>query len=183
MDSTRDLEETVANKIEEIHKLELEALRRAGVAKEKEQGLEIESTEAIRLFREATGYLLRLRELRDDLKGELQYSDQYHSERVIGYVHDYNRILRSLRENRSFENCVSGFTLIEYDEFGETYDVEIEGRKVRMRAREERSLGGTRRNVSMVDSNVGGAILPRIRRLTIDIESSVVGRCASGKRP
>jgi len=60
MDVSDDYGERIANKIESINELELEALRRAGVTKEKEQGLEIESPEVVRLFREATGYTVRL---------------------------------------------------------------------------------------------------------------------------
>lgn len=182
MDVSDDYEEKIANKIENIHELELEALRRAGVAKEKEQGLEIESTEAVRLFREATGYILRLRELREDLEAELAYDEEYHAERIIGHIDDYNRILRDLRKNPSFENSIKSFNDITYREGPNKYTINMGGRSIQMKT-QHRDAMGTRSNIPMEGSVVETAILPRLVRLTKEVENSLIGRCASGKRP
>lgn len=182
MDASDDYEEKIASKIENIHDLELEALRRAGVAKEKEQGLEIESTEAVRLFRECTGYILRLRELREDIETELSQDEYYHAERVIGHIDDYNRILRDLRDNPSFENAVSSFNKISYSSKSESYTVHMGARNIGIRTYQKTSLG-TQSNVPMEGSSVETAVLPRLSRLTKEVENSLIGRCASGKRP
>lgn len=182
MDVSDEYEEKIANKIESIHELELEALRRAGVAKEKEQGLEIESTEAVRLFREATGYILRLRELRDDIEVELARDEKYHAERIIGHIDDYNRILSNLRRNPSFENSIKSFNDISYQEGPDIYTVNMDGRKIDMKTVHTDAFGRNS-SVPMNDSNVEVAILPRLVRLTKEVENSIIGRCASGKRP
>lgn len=90
MSDRQDQEKRIVDKIEKIHQLELEALRRAGVAEEKKEGLKIESTEALRLFREATGYLLRLRDLRAEIKNQLRNEEVYHINRILGHLEDYN---------------------------------------------------------------------------------------------
>jgi hypothetical protein len=83
--------------------LKLKPLRRAGV--KKEQGLEIESTEAVRLFREATEYMLRLRELRENIEVEMRNEQYPNTERVIGHLDDYNRIIQDICRNPSFKSC------------------------------------------------------------------------------
>lgn len=190
MASSDEYEAKIANKLEEIHDLQLEALRRAGVAKEKEKGLEIESTEALRLFREATGYLLRLRELRDDLERELQESQFYHVERVVGHVEDYNRILRDIQRNDSFENAVSNFSEAACESHGKggSYRMTIQGRSVSVPSTytsTDAFTGATRQDNVPMDgtTKVENFVYPRLIRLTKDVESSLIGRCASGKRP
>jgi hypothetical protein len=184
MDVSDDYEEKIANKIQEIHQLELEALRRAGVAKEKEQGLEIESTEAVRLFREATGYILRLRELREDIEYELQYDERYHPGRILGHIDDYNRTLNDIRKNPSFENAVQSFEKITYRESGiNSYQVNIDGQPISMKSVDTKGYNSTKTNITMSGSTVETAILPRLRRLTKEVENSLIGRCTSGKRP
>jgi hypothetical protein len=81
-------EETIAEELNEIFEEHLYAMRRAGVAERKREGYKVESVEALRLFREATGYLTRLRELRNDVEDELQHARLYHAERVIGHLED-----------------------------------------------------------------------------------------------
>ena len=185
MHSSGGDEERIANTLEEIFDLQLEALRRAGVAQEKEQGLEIESTEAVRLFREATGYLLRLRELRGDIQAELQYNDHYNASHVLGHLDDYNRILDDIRDNPSFQSCISSFEGANYDS-GDSrggYRVSIEGRSQRIDSIHEQRHKAPQSNVPMEGSEVETFVLPRIIRVTKDVESSIIGRCASGKRP
>jgi hypothetical protein len=179
-----DYEEKIANKIERIHQLELEALRRAGVAKEKEQGLEIESTEAVRLFREATGYLIRLRELREDIEGELQYAEYYHAGRVVGALDDYNRILRDVRRNESFKNSVESFDPITYRESHQKYKITIENNTETIPTTYADAYTSEQKSVPMDGTtNVETFVYPRISRLTKEMETSIIGRCASGKRP
>jgi hypothetical protein len=160
-------------------------LRRAGVAKEKEQGLEIESTEAVRLFREATGYLIRLREPCDDIEGELQYAEYYHTGRVAGALDDYNRILRDIRKNESFENAVGSFNPVEYEklERRDCYRITIENNTETITTTYA-NIYTDQKNVPMDGTtNVENFVYPRISRLTKDMETSIIGRCASGKRP
>lgn len=192
-----EYEKKIANTIEEIYDLQLEALRRAGVAKEKEKGLEIESTEAVRLFREATGYLLRLQELREDVQAELQYNEYYNASHILGHLDDYNRILEDLRGNNSFKSCIDSFEGAEYSwnsARGE-YRVTIEGRsqfiadKRKPQQRSQSFMQGNQSkeqpqtNVPMEGSEVETFVLPRLSRVTKDVENSIIGRCASGKRP
>ncbi|WP_336024525.1 hypothetical protein [Halobellus salinisoli] len=194
MPPSDEYEEKIANSIEEIYDLQLEALRRAGVANEKEQGLEIESTEAVRLFREATGYLLRMRELRDDVEMELRNSQFYHIERVIGHIEDYNRILQDIRKNDSFENAIQSFNELSYGPGNKQY-ANRAGYKVTIEGRSDfvpsiyvsvDGLKGKQRqqNVPMDGTTiVENFVYPRLIRLTKDVENSLIGRCASGKRP
>lgn len=184
MDPSDEYESRLTNKIKEIHKYELEALRRAGVAKEKEQGLEIESTEAIRLFRQATGYLLRLRELRDDIEGELHGAEYYHAERVVGHLKDYNRILQDIRRKESFENAVKNFTPISYPNAkrGNGYNVTIEGQSDFVSSRSQDCWERDQDIVSMNGrTTVENFVYPRLIRLTKEVENSLIGRCESGK--
>lgn len=191
MDVSDDYEEKIANKIEDIHELEVEALRRAGVAKEKEQGLEIESTEAVRLFREATGYILRLRELREDIESLTEETSYPHTERVIGYMDDYNRILTDIRQNNSFKNCVSSFEDIKYSKQNidggrrAFYKINIEGRtesvSLNPKPVEANPIRGSKGKKG--DKTAVQMVLPRLARLTKEVENSLIGRCASGKRP
>lgn len=182
-----EYEEKIAEELREIFDEHLDAMRRAGVAERKREGYKIESTEALRLFREATGYLTRLRELREDVNAELAYSEYYHAERVIGHLEDYNRILGDVERNPSFENAVSNFESISYDTFrggGRGYKVTIEGRTGRIEATHTKRHQGTQNNVPMDGSTtVETFVYPRLTRLTKDVEHSVIGRCASGKRP
>lgn len=178
-----EYEEKIANTIEEIYDLQLEALRRAGVAKEKEKGLEIESTEAVRLFREATGYLLRLRELREDIQAELQYNEYYNAAHILGHLDDYNRILKSLEENPSFQSCVDDFDGANYEERRSGYQVEIEGLTQSIESTHNPRHQAPQTNVPMEGSEVETFVLPRLIRVTKDVENSIIGRCASGKRP
>lgn len=190
MDSD-EYEEKIAEELREIFDEHLDAMRRAGVAERKREGYKIESTEALRLFREATGYLTRLRELREDVNGELAYGEYYHAERVIGHLEDYNRILEDLERNPSLENAVSNFNPISYETFsrgGQGYKVTIEGRMGIVSAtHKEQVMGRTTRpqnNVPMDGTTtVETFVYPRLTRLTKDVEHSVIGRCASGKRP
>jgi hypothetical protein len=183
-----DYEQKAVEKIEEIHEDEIEALRRAGVAEQKREGLRIESTEAIRLFREAQGYILRLRELRESLEDELEHADYYHISRVTGNIDDYNRILRDIRDNRSFESCVESF---------ERISCSPQRSKNRYRIRIGGSSGQSEWVPGTYDDGdeeleyvpmdgttiVEMFVYPRIIRLTEDVEQSLFGRCASGKRP
>lgn len=184
MNPPDDYENKIASTLKEIHQLQLEALRRAGVAKEKEKGLEIESTEAIRLFREATGYLLRLRELRDDVEDEFHNAEYYQAERVIGHLDDYNRILQDIRRNESFENAVTGFNPPSYSKRNNGYDVMIEGQSRLVTNRSKGPLEQTRNIVPMNGkTTVENFVYPRLIRLTKEVENSLIGRCTSGKRP
>lgn len=185
MGSSNRNEERIANTLEEIFDLQLEALRRAGVAQEKEQGLEIESTEALRLFREATGYLLRLRELRGDIQAELQYNDYYNASHVLGHLDDYNRILNDIRENPSFKSCIASFEGAEYESArsGGGYRLNIEGQSQRIDSSHQPRHKAPQLNVPMEGAEVETFVLPRLIRVTKDVESSIIGRCASGKRP
>jgi hypothetical protein len=187
-----DYEETLVNEIDEIFDQHLEAMRRAGVAESKREGYRIESTEALRLFREATGYLLRLRKLRDSIETDLYQSEYYDAGRIIGYVKDYNKILSALRENPSFENCVRNFEEIEYSkpkQAGSKLQITIDGVPQHIATTHEKAnpvLGeiDTLEHVPMDGTTkVETWVYPRIIRLTEDLESSVIGRCASGKRP
>jgi uncharacterized protein YozE (UPF0346 family) len=200
-----EYEDRIAEELREIFDEHLDAMRRAGVAERKREGYKIESTEALRLFREATGYLTRLRELREDLNAELDNSSYYHVERVIGHLEDYNRILDDLKRNPSFENAVSSFDPISYNynedatkdmtedhtiinDITKGYNVVIEGRTGFVKfAYEKRTMGaGTsvQKNVPMDGTTtVETFVYPRLTRLTKDMEHSVIGRCASGKRP
>lgn len=172
MDLSDEHEEKIANKIENIHELELEALRRAGVAKEKEQGLEIESTEAVRLFREATGYILRLRKLREDLQREDFDGDNHQRERAMGYVKDYNRILKDIQKNPSFESCIEEFGKIQHEknEDGAIVRFEFESGSVELPP------------VFKDHETLNDLVVPRLIRLTKEVENSLIGRCTSGKR-
>ena len=181
-----EYEEKIAEELREIFDEHLDAMRRAGVAERKREGYKIESTEALRLFREATGYLTRLRELREDINTELAYSEYYHAERVIGHLEDYNRILEDLRRNPSFDNAVSSFEQISYDTFdgNREYKVSIEGRIGRVTSTHKKRHHGVQHNVPMDGTTtVETFVYPRLTRLTKDVEHSVIGRCASGKRP
>lgn len=186
-----EYDEKIAEELRKIFDEHLDAMRRAGVAERKREGYKIESTEALRLFREATGYLTRLRELREDVDGELVHAEYYHAERVIGHLEDYNRILEDLERNPSFENAVSNFDPISYERFsrGETgYNVTIEGRTGRVSATHKEQVMGKmtkpQNNVPMDGTTtVETFVYPRLIRLTKDVENSVIGRCASGKRP
>lgn len=186
MDSD-EYEEKIAEELREIFDEHLDAMRRAGVAERKREGYKIESTEALRLFREATGYLTRLRELREDINSELAYSEYYHAERVIGHLEDYNRILKDIKRNPSFENAVENFDPISYDTFSMSergYTVTIEGRTGRVSATYKKRHQSPQNNVPMDGTTtVETFVYPRISRLTKDIEHSIIGRCASGKRP
>lgn len=185
MDSSDEHEDGISKSLEEIHQLELEALRRAGVAKEKERGLEIESTEAIRLFREATGYLLRLRALREDVRSELDLNDEYNAQHVLGHLDDYNRILDDIRRNPSFKAAVQSFQGAEYDwdTAKGKYRVKIEGRTAMIADVHQPRHKPRQTNVPMEGSGVESFVLPRLVRVTTDVENSLIGRCASGKRP
>lgn len=185
MNPTEGDEERIAKTLEEIFDLQLEALRRAGVAQEKEQGLEIESTEALRLFREATGYLLRLRELRGDIQAELHYNDHYNASHVLGHLDDYNRILDDIRDNPSFQSCIGSFEGAEYELQSRQgrYRVSIEGRSHHIDSMHNQRHRPAQSNVPMDGSEVETFVLPRLIRVTKDVESSIIGRCASGKRP
>jgi len=188
---SEEYEEKIAEELRGIFDEHLDAMRRAGVAERKREGYKIESTEALRLFREATGYLTRLRELREDVNGELAYAEYYHAERVIGHLEDYNRILEDLERNPSFENAVSNFDPISYETFsrgGRGYKVTIEGRIGRVSATHKKQVMGRttkpQNNVPMDGTTtVETFVYPRLTRLTKDVEHSVIGRCASGKRP
>jgi hypothetical protein len=181
MQPSDEHKETIVNKIEDWHELELEALRRAGVAKEKEQGLEIESTEAVRLFREGTGYILRLRDLRDDVDQELANNKYYHSEHIVGLIDDYNRILEDISSNDSFRNCISSFQVIDYTLTGSVYKVKIGDRTMEIKTKERNAPGISNSRVQMAGTEVELAVLPRLSRLSKDVEDSLIGRCASGK--
>jgi hypothetical protein len=181
MDVSDDYEGKIANKIEQWHELELEALRRAGVAKEKEQGLEIESTEAVRLFRQATGYILRLRDLRDDIEYELANDSSYHPEHIIGHIDDYNRILNDIRREDSFKNSISSFENIEYQKVMKTYRIHMGDRQLEMKTSHKDTFGNTKKTIPLGGSSVKSAVLPRLIRLTKEVEDSIIGRCASGK--
>lgn len=185
MDESDEYEAKIANKVEDIHELEIEALRRAGVAKEKEQGLEIESTEAVRLFREATGYILRLRELREDIESVISFVDYPNTERVIGHIDDYNRILSDIRRNDSFSNSVKSFDDVGYERMRGFYEVNIEGRAetVSTNPKPVEANPLTGESGKEGDSTAVEMVLPRLRRLTKDVENSLIGRCTSGKRP
>ena len=180
-----DHEKKIVEKIEEFHELQVEAMRRAGVAKEKEQGLEIESTESVRLFREAQGYVLRLRELREDLEYELYQESHYHPERIIGHIDDFNRILGDIRDNPSFENSVSSFNKLGYSKHPpkEKYEVDLDGRTVGIKTAMHTSMGKRQNSISMGGTTVQTVVLPRLIRFTKEVENSLIGRCASGKRP
>lgn len=182
-------EKKIVETLEDIHELEIEALRRAGVAKEKVEGYRIESVEALRLFKEADGYLLRLRRLQDMMQEEMNRFEYYHIERVLGHIDDYNRILGDIRNNPSFENAVSSFDEIEYRESPRGgYDVSIADRSIHVKASYS-TRNATRRSqnhdtVPMDGrTTVENAILPRLFRLAEDLEQSLIGRCQSGKRP
>ena len=183
-----EYEEKIAEELREIFDQHLDAMRRAGVAERKREGYKIESTEALRLFSEATGYLTRLRELRNDIENELAYEEYYHAERVLGHIEDYNRILQDLGRNPTFENAVSNFEDISFEEVGRgphEYSVDIEGRAGRVKiAHKNKWEGGSQTNVPMDGTTtVETFVYPRLKRLTKDVEQSVIGRCASGKRP
>lgn len=187
-----EYEEKIAEELREIYDEHLDAMRRAGVAERKREGYKIESTEALRLFREATGYLTRLRELREDVKGELAHAEYYHAERVIGHLEDYNRILADLERNPSFENAVSNFDSVTYDYKDRRkrsgYSVTIEGRSGFIQSTYRKQVMGKsavpQKNVPMDGTTtVETFVYPRLTRLTKDVEHSVIGRCASGKRP
>lgn len=164
-------------------------MRRAGVAERKREGYKIESTEALRLFREATGYLIRLRELRKDVNNELTYNEYYHAERVIGHLEDYSRILEDLDRNPTFQNSVSNFDEISYSHMRNGYTVIIEGRRGTIKSTYKKSnhygrQEQPRNNIPMDGTTtVETFVYPRLTRLTKDVEHSVIGRCASGKRP
>lgn len=185
MEPSDDYEEKIAEELREIFDEHLDAMRRAGVAERKREGYKIESTEALRLFREATGYLTRLRELRDDVEWELQSAEYYHVERVIGHLDDYNRILRDIRRNPSFENAIESFDEVAYNRERKGYDVLIEGRSGFVPSKHEPNMGPPQKNVPMGrgTTTVGAFVYPRLVRLTKDVEHSLIGRCASGKRP
>lgn len=186
METNDSSEESIVNKLEEIYDLELEALRRAGVAKEKEKGLKIESTEAIRLFRQAIGYILRLRELREDLQIELRHNEHYNAAHVLGHLDDYNRILKSLRKIPTFESAVSSYEGADYGgNHTEGPQISIEGQEQSIkRTHTERHMTrgiSEQSNVPLNGSNVQTFVYPRLIRLPKDIENSLIGRCASGK--
>lgn len=185
-----DHSEKLAEEVREIYDQQVDALRRAGVAERKEEGLNIESVEAVRLFRQATGYLTRLRELRDDIQSELRKSSWYHAERVIGHLDDYNRILGDIRRNRTFENSVSSFSTIEYEYNPNEYTIQIEDRIVTIQTNQEVQLDKPLRNARTKTVNrvkmdgtttVEMVVYPRLVRLTKEVEQSIIGRCASGK--
>jgi len=180
-----EYEEKIAEELREIYDEHLDAMRRAGVAERKREGYKIESTEALRLFREATGYLTRLRELRDDVNAELAYSEYYHAERVIGHLEDYNRILNDLEKNPSFENAVSSFQPLSYSPTARGgYEVNIEGRTGIVSDKYKKRHQGAQDIVPMDGTTtVETLVYPRLTRLTKDLEHSIIGRCASGKRP
>lgn len=178
-------EQRLADRFQEINDLELESLRRAGVAKEKRKGLEIESTEAVRLFREAKGYLMRLRELRDDLEAALEDAEFYRASNVVGCVDDYNRILEDIRRNRSFESCIDSFDKLHYKKVRSksAYHIRI-GNQTEYVPFEYSDGDKTQDYVPMDGTTkVELFVYPRIIRLTKDVEQSIVGRCTSGKRP
>lgn len=179
-----DYERKVAEELRDIYDEHLDAMRRAGVAERKREGLEIESTEAVRLFREATGYLTRLRELREDVRNELAYAEYYHAERVIGHIEDYNRILKDIRRNPSFENCVQSIPNISYRNTRDGYEVSIEDRSGVISSKYDVMGQPPQENVPMDGTTtVETFVYPRLKRLTKDAEHSIIGRCASGKRP
>lgn len=183
-----EYEEKITEELREIFDEQLDAMRRAGVAERKREGYRIESTEALLLFREATGYLIRLRELREDINDELTHGEYYHAERVIGHLEDYNRILKDLERNPSFKNSVSNFDEISYDQTQNGYTVFIEGRSGRILSTYRKNVMGKKtppqNNIPMDGTTtVETFVYPRLTRLTKDVEHSVIGRCASGKRP
>jgi len=187
-----EYEEKIAEELRDIYDEHLDAMRRAGVAERKREGYKIESTEALRLFREATGYLTRLRELRGDIEKELYQGQYFHAERVIGHLEDYNRILEDIRKNPSFKNAVESFSLLSYNSTkrGSTpgYSVEIEGRNgfIPSQYTDMDSLRGKQMqdHVPMDGTTIVETfVYPRLVRLSKDVEHSLIGRCASGKRP
>lgn len=180
-----DHEEKIVDKLQEIHDIELEAMRRAGVAEEKQEGLRIESTEAVRLFREATGYLLRLRELREDIDAELEEAEFYHASSVVGCIDDYNRILQDIRRNPSFEACIENFDDIQYSKITSRSAYRIRIGSQREDLPFELTDGDETQEYVPMDgtTKLELFVYPRIKRLTKDVENSLIGRCASGKRP
>jgi len=172
MPPSDEYERKIAETIDEIYDLQLEALRRAGVAKEK--GLEIESTEAVRLFQEATGYLLRLRELREDVQSELQYNKYYNAANILGHLDDYDRVLKSLKENPSFQSCIDNFDGADYKEQKPGYIVEIEGLSQSIERTHRPPFEEPQTNVPMEGSEVETFVLPRLIRVTKDVENSII---------
>lgn len=184
-----EYDEKIAEELRDIFDEHLDAMRRAGVAERKREGYKIESTEALRLFREATGYLTRLRELREDVESELRHSRHYHPERVIGHLEDFNRILKDIKKNPSFENAVASFSPISYESSVERdtrgYNITIDGREGFIRSSTRSPYTSHSKEAISMDgrTTVETFVYPRLNRLTKDMEHSIIGRCASGKRP
>lgn len=171
-----ELSGRIADKVEQINELALEAARRGGVAEEKKKGLEIESVESIRLFRQASGYLLRIVDLRQHFEYELNAEDP-HLSRVFGHIDDYNQVLGELQNNPTFKTTVEPFEKVSYsDRKGQT--VTIGNQTVRIKnTRKSQSF-----STSMTEySAISDFVAPRMIRKTEQLENSLIGRCMSGK--
>lgn len=168
---SEELNDRIAKKIEKIKDLELEVARREGVAEEKRKGLEIESVESIRLFREASGYLLRIIDLRKHFEAELNTND-HHLERVYGHMDDYNQLLNELQNNNTFQTTVENYEEVSYQR-GKGGKVTIGQQFVRL----ERSYGKSDPNFPAISNFVA----PRMIRNTEKLENALIGRCMSGK--
>lgn len=176
-------DDEIAATLEEIFDLHLDAMRRGGVVEKKREGYKIESVESVRLFMQATGYFRRLRELQDDLKAELDNKQHYHIQHVLGLIDDYNRILEDIRDNPTFESAVESFEGAEYewDSRRGKYKVRIESRVGFIEDSHKPRHQPSQSNVPLEGSPVESYVLPRLQRVCMDLESSLIGRCASGK--
>lgn len=169
--SEGELSDRITNKIEQIRDLELEAARREGVAEEKKKGLEIESVESMRLFRQASGYLLRAVDLRAHFENELD-PDNPHVGRVLGHIDDYNQLLKELKDNDTFQTTVQAYEKVEYEAGPDAY-VTIGRQRVSIK------------NEGIYPAEMYPAITdfvaPRMIRQTEKLENALIGRCMSGK--
>lgn len=174
-----DLADRIADKIEQINDLALEAARRGEVAEEKRKGLEIESVESIRLFRQASGYLLRVLDLRSHFESELR-AENHHKGRVLGHIGDYNQLLGELQNNPTFETTVAPFEKVSYSNKKGGTIVTIDDQSVRM----DGTISGSRHGMgksSVEYPSIPDFVAPRMIRKTEQLENALIGRCMSGK--
>lgn len=174
-----DRPDKIAATLEEIRAEFLDAMRRAGVAERKREGYQIESVEAARLFNEATGYLLRLRDLRDDIRLEVNENPFTRDDlgRIMGHLDDYNRILADIKKNDSFKSVVENLEPIKSD-----WNRENRSYTFRVKIGDQQYSQEKKWGLGEV-TTMRRVVLPRLIRLTKEVEGSLIGRCASGKTP